>query len=184
MTVLDRPITTRPAYRALGAGVGLGVLGALLEAGIGTFGPTPSGTEPYTHASQYWFVASALPTAAGAIIVLFAVRQLQRGRDGRLGLAGIGLATVCLLVLAGICAASVAVGHDIQGGPTYVLGTLGSLVGVALFAAGSWRVGAVPRWLLAIWPIVWVIGSFAAVSASPLLLVALYAALLVALRER
>ena len=105
-------------------------------------------------------------------------------RDGALGLAGIAITTVCLIALSGIIAASLAAGHDVQAGPTYLLATLGTAVGIALFAAGSWRVGLLRRWLLAIWPIIWLIGSFAAVSASPLLLAALYITLLVLLRTR
>ena len=65
-----------------------------------------------------------------------------------------------------------------------MLGTVGTLLGTALFAAGSWRAGLLPRWLLAIWPIVWTIGSFAAVSAAPLLLAALYVAIILIIRRR
>lgn len=175
---------SRPAYAAAVAAIVLGIVAAIAEAIEVAFTTTTSGTGPYQYAADYWLTANALPVAGAAIMLLPAVRALQRARDGRLGLAGIWVNTACLLVLAGICAAALAAGHDIQGGPTYILGTLGTLVGTALFAAGSWRAGLLPRWLLAIWPIVWVIGSFAAVSASPLLLAAFYGALLLTLVNR
>lgn len=183
MTTLDRPALTRPpAYRLAVASIVLGVLSALLLAALAVFGTSPSGTDPYRYASQYWFTGSALPIAAAAILVLWSVRRLHDGRDGRLGLIGVALATVCLLALMTVCGASVLVGHDIQGGPTYVLATAGTFVGMALFSVGCWRAGLVPRWLLAVWPFVWLVGSFASVNASPLLLAALYVVLFASLR--
>jgi hypothetical protein len=167
------------AWRLVSVGVALSVTAALLEAAVLVFGSTTPGTGPYQHAGDYWLTAAALPHAAGVLLVLLGVRRRQGARDGRLGLAGLVLAAVCLVALSAIITASLVVAHEIQGGPTYVLGTLGAVIGIGLFAAGSWRVGVLPRWLLAIWPVIWGIGSFAAVSISPLALVAFDVTLLV-----
>ncbi len=172
----------RAGYRWALIGAAIGILGALLEAAVGGFWATDSGAGAYQTA-DYWFTASALPAAVGPLLVMIGVRRQQLGADGRLGLVGVLVAGVCLTVLVVVIVLSLVAGHDVQGGPSYVLGTLGAVVGMALFAAGSWRVGLVPRWILAVWPIVWAIGSFFAVSASPLLLVALYIGLLLILHR-
>jgi hypothetical protein len=59
-------------------------------------------------------------------------------------------------------------------GPTYVLATLATFIGLTFFAAGSWRVGLLPRWLLALWVAAWIIGGPFAQGATPLLLAAVY----------
>jgi hypothetical protein len=154
--------------------VALGLVAVVGEGTALTVGTTTPGEGHFQHATDYWLTASALPHALAAITLLVSVRAMQGGRDGRRGLAGIVLAGISLAALAAVCALSLAVGHEVSGGPTYVLGTACAFVGHALFSAGSWRVGLLPRWLLAIWPVIWVIGSFAAVSASPALLGVLY----------
>ena len=74
--------------------------------------------------------------------------------------------------------ASVATSTEQQWGPSYILFTGLGFVGHALLAAGSWRTGVMPRWMLGMWPLVWVLGSFAAVAGPlPLLLIAFYVAL-------
>lgn len=164
------------------AGAAVGIAGAVLEAAVlGLATTTPEG--PYQYAADYWLTASGLPVAMGAVLVLAGVRLLQDRRDGRLGLVGLWLVAASMAAMVVVLAASLVVGHDVQGGPTYVLSTALSWVGVALCSAGSWRAGAVPRWLLAVWPVVWAVGSFFAVSVSPLLLAALYVTLLGVLRS-
>jgi hypothetical protein len=59
-----------------------------------------------------------------------------------------------------------------------------SLVGFGLLAAGSWRVGMFPRWLLGLWPVVWIVGSFFAQGATPLALTAYYVVFWVVLNRR
>jgi hypothetical protein len=182
---LTAPAATEKAatLRVVHLAVAIGLVAVVIEAVVLAFMKTTD-TGHYRYAGDYWLTAAALPHAAAGIVLLPAIRAIQRGRDGRLGMAGICLNIVSLLALAGVCAASLAVAHEIQGGPTYVLGGLGTLIGTALFAAGSWRVGLLPRWLLAVWPIVWIIGSFFAVSASPLLLGVFYIVLVAVLRRR
>jgi hypothetical protein len=171
------------ALRVVHLAVAVGLVAVVIEAVTLAFMKSTD-TGHYRYAADYWLTAAALPHAAAGVVLLPAIRVLQRGRDGRLGRVGIYVNVVSLLALATVCAASLAVAHDVQAGPTYVLGGLGTLIGTALFAAGSWRVGLLPRWLLTIWPIVWIIGSFFAVSASPLLLAIFYIVLLAVLRRR
>jgi hypothetical protein len=182
MTTLPAPSLSNDVDLGVGVGVTVGVAAALVEALALVFSSTTPGTGPYQYAGDYWLTASALPHALAAVLVMVGVRRLQGARDGRLGLVGMAVNVVALLALTVVIVARLLVGHEVQGGPTYVLGTLFTFVGTAVFAAGSWRAGLLPRWLLAVWPFAWVIGSFAAVSASPVLLVAWYVALLVALR--
>lgn len=56
-----------------------------------------------------------------------------------------------------------------------MIASLATILGVALFAAGSWRARLLPRWLLPVWVVAWTVGSalpFGGVG--PLLLVAVY----------
>jgi len=41
-----------------------------------------------------------------------------------------------------------------------------------LLAAGSWRVGLLPKWMLGIWPLLGLVGSFLGVGPIPLVFVA------------
>jgi hypothetical protein len=190
MTALPtHPILTRSRSATSGAlltraGVAVTAIAVLVEGAVLGFGTTTSGTGHYQYAADYWLTAAAIPHAIGLLLVLLGVRRLQGARDGRLGAAGITVAGLCLAALTVIIVMSLVVAHEVQAGPTYILGTLGAVIGVALFAAGSWRVGLLPRWLLAIWPIVWAIGSYAAFSISPLLLMVLYGVMLVLLHRR
>jgi len=81
--------------------------------------------------------------------------------------------------------ASVLTSTEQQWGPSYILFTGLAFVGHALLAAGSWRTGVMPRWMLGVWPLLWVLGSFAAVAGPlPLLLIAFYVALGVVLTRQ
>lgn len=170
-----------PAHRRVHTAVAIGLVAVILETVLLAFAKTTDSGD-YKYAADYWLNGSVLPHALAGILLLPAVRALQGARDGRLGLAGIVLNTVALTAVAVECAASVAVGHDALGA-VYVLSALGTLLGTAMFAAASWRAGLLPRWLLAVWPIVWIIGSFFAVSVSPLLLGVFYIVLVAVLRR-
>ena len=70
-------------------------------------------------------------------------------------------------------------------GPTYVLASVATDIGVLLFAIGSWRAGLVPRPLLACWPIAWTFGSMLPFwGPGPLLVAAVYVAIALALPRR
>lgn len=148
-------------------GVGVAVLGLLVLASTLMF--TTTTTEgAFQHAADYWLTAAALPLGAGLVLHALAVHRLQRGRDGRLGLVGFWLYAVCVLELVVQCAASVVDGSEVRWGPSYPVAAFGSMAGLALLAAGSWRVGVLPRWMLGIWPPLALLGSFFGIGPIPL----------------
>lgn len=138
----------------------------------------------YHHTGDYWYTGIGLPTAAAAAVLLFALRALQPQARPRLTLAGAILNAAVLALLFAMLSASIAAGAEARRGGTYVVGTLASFVGHGLFVAGTWRTGLFPRPLLAVWPVVWLIGAFAAQGVSPLLLAAFYIALAVLVTRR
>src|SRR6185312_7042681 len=99
-----------------------------------------------------------------------ALHRLQHGSDGRLGTIGVWVNTLALAELFVQLAASVAVGAELRWGPMYILSSALTFVGTALLAAGSWRSGLAPRWMIGVWPVLWVLGSFAGVGPVPGLL--------------
>lgn len=182
-TPFDTDAERSPAHRLAVGGALVGIVGAIIE-GVtnGLMSLTPD-TGPYQYAADYWLTAAAVPVGLGSALVVVGLHRLHAGRDGRLGRVGVALALLGLLAVVGVCTASLMVGHDVQGGPTYVLGTVVGFVGTTLVAIGFWRAGLLTRWLVAVWPVAWGIGSFFAVSVSPWLLGAWYVCLLVLLRR-
>jgi hypothetical protein len=161
------------------AGVGLAVLAA-----TGTLATTTSGGGHFDHTADYWYTASGLPIAMGAIGTLLGVHWLQHGADGRLGAVGVWIGVLALGELFVQLLASVLTSVEQQWGPSYVLCTAMAFVGHAVLAAGSWRTGLLPRWLLGVWPLAFVLGSFAAWGPMPLLLIAFYVVLGIVLSKR
>jgi hypothetical protein len=92
--------------------------------------------------------------------------------------------TVALVELFVQLGASVVEGSEVRWGPSYPVCALLSFIGVALLAAGSWRTGILPRWMLGVWPLVWILGSLAAMGLTPLALAAFLPVLGVTLTRR
>jgi hypothetical protein len=161
------------------ASVGLAVLAA-----TGTLAATTSGGGHFDHTADYWYTASGLPIVVGGIGTLLGVHWLQRGADGRLGKVGAWVGVLALGELFVQLLASVLTSVEQQWGPAYVLCTALAFVGHAVLAAGSWRTGLLPRWLLGVWPLAFVLGSFAAWGPMPLVLVAFYVVLGVVLSRQ
>lgn len=173
------PTGTGPAPRALRmvqAAAAIGAASSIAFAAISVFTTTSDGGD-FKYTADYWYTSIGIPIALAGFVLLVAVHTLQRGREGRIGYAGLIVNNIALLVLTAELAGSVVVGSELRWGPAYLLATAATFVGLSLFAAGSWSVGLVPRWLLALWPVVWVIGSFLAQGASPLLLAAFFCVL-------
>lgn len=124
----------------------------------------------FHYAADYWLTATGLPLAVAGIGIALAVHRLQHGADGRLGATGVWINTLALAELFVQLAASVAVGAELRWGPMYILSTALTFVGTALLAAGSWRSGLAPRWMLGVWPVLWVLGSFAGTGPVPFVL--------------
>lgn len=150
---------------------------------VGTYFTTVSDSN-FRYAADYWLTAPGLPIALAGIGVALGVHKLQHGADGRLGTIGFWLTTLALAELFVQLTASLVVGAEVRWGPSYPVFTLISLLGLALLAAGSWRTGVLPRWMLGLWPLVWVVGSFAAVGLAPFALIAFLVALGVTLTRR
>lgn len=138
----------------------------------------------FRDAADYWLTAPGLPIAVAGIGIALGVHKLQRGADGRLGTIGMWLNALALIELFVQLLDSVVVGAEVRWGPSYPVCTAASLIGLALLAAGSWRTGILPRWMLGLWPLVWTVGSFAAVGPMPFVLIAFLVALGVTLTRR
>lgn len=177
-TTTQNPAATwrRVALAALTVGAASSVAFAVIALTVTTSNPTPKDLA-FHHTGDYWYTGIGIPTAIATAILLFALRALQPTARPRLTLSGATLNAVALGVLAVMLTYSVATGAEARGGGTYVIATLATFIAHALFIAGTWRTGLFPRPVLAVWPVIWLIGAFAAQGASPLLLVGLYLAL-------
>jgi hypothetical protein len=150
-------------------GIGFAIVGLVILWAAMTFSTTVDEGE-FRNAGDYWLTAAALPLGVGLILHNLAVHHLQGGRDGRLGSAGTWIYVLCSAELVVQCMASVAVGAELRWGPTYVVSTVGTFIGLTLVAAGSWRAGLLPKGMLAIWPPLGLLGSWFGVGPIPLLL--------------
>jgi hypothetical protein len=142
------------------ASIGLGVVALLAFAFVGAFFPTISGGD-FRYTADYWYTGVGLPIAVAGIGLGCGVHSLQHGADGRLGTVGVWVNTLALTELFVQLLASVVAGAELRWGPMYVLCSFLTFLGVALVAVGSWRTGLLPRWVLGVWPVLWILGSFA-----------------------
>jgi len=163
------PLGDASGLRLLQGSIGLGVASVVVLGYLVLFTTTVDQGD-FHHAADYWLTATGLPLAVAGIGIAFGVHRLQHGADGRLGTVGVWVNTVALVELFVQLAASVAVGAELRWGPMYILSTALTFVGTALLAAGSWRSGLAPRWMIGVWPVLWVLGSFAGVGPVPGLL--------------
>lgn len=138
----------------------------------------------FKYAADYWYTALGMPLAAAGLFHALGVYRLQEGLTGRRGKVGLWMNSVCCVVLFANILASLLTSSEVRWGPAYPLSALGTVIGLGLLAAGSWRIGTFPRWLLGIWPLVWIAGSFFAVGAMPFLLAAYYVVFWVILTRR
>jgi len=162
-------------------GIGLAIVG-LLMMGLTMLLATTHGGD--FHATDYVLTGAALPHGLGLFLAMFGVHRLHHGRDGRLGTAGVWVYGLCMIELFIQCMASVVAGSELVWGPIYPLCAFGLMAGLALLAAGSWRVGLLPKWMLGVWPPLGLIGSFLGVGPIPLVFIAFLALLGVVLPQR
>ena len=155
--------------RLVQVSVVLGVVAALTLGATILFGTTVDEGD-FRSAGDYWLTASGLPFAVAGIGLGFGVHRLQHGSDGRLGAVGAWVNAVALTELFVQLVASLVVGSELRWGPLYVVCSFLTFLGTALLAAGSWRSGLLPRWQLGVWPVVWLLGSFAGIGPIPGLL--------------
>jgi hypothetical protein len=169
--------------RVVQTALGVGIAALVGFAVVGTFFKTSNGGD-FTYTADYWYTAAGVPIALAGIGSVLGVHRLQHGTDRRLGTVGTWVYTLALVELLVQLASSVIAGAELRWGPMYVLCTALTFVGLALLAAGSWRTGLLPKWLLGVWPFIWIIGSFAAWGPMPLLLAAFYVVFGVILARR
>ena len=177
------PLGDASWLRLLQGSIGLGVASVVVLGYLVLFTTTVDQGD-FHHAADYWLTATGLPLAVAGIGIAFGVHRLQHGADGRLGTIGVWINIVALVELFAQLLVSVLVAAEVRWGPSYPVFTLLSFVGVALLAAGSWRTGLLPKWMLGVWPLVWIIGSLAAQGPTPFLLVVFLAAFGVTLTRR
>ena len=164
-------------------GIGSAVIGLLMMGLTMLFGTTTSEGD-FQHGADYVLTIAALPQGVGLLLATLGFHRLQRGRDGRLGAAGVWLYAVCMVELVVECMASVVAGSELRWGPAYPVCAFGLMVGLALLAAGSWRVGLLPRWMLGLWPPLGLVGSFLGVGPIPLVFIVFLVILGVVLYRR
>ncbi|HEX3004817.1 MAG TPA: hypothetical protein VHO27_11450 [Angustibacter sp.] len=182
---LQTPARTDASWlRLTFVGIAFAIVGLLMMGLAMLLVPSVNEGGDFTRAADYVLTVSALPQGLGLLLATLGVHRLQRGRDGRLGTVGVWVYAVCMAELVTQCTASVIAGSELIWGPLYPVCAFGLMVGLALLAAGSWRVGLLPRWMLAVWPPLGLVGSFLGVGPIPLLFVAFLVALAVVLRGR
>jgi hypothetical protein len=182
-TVPARAATDATWLRLVQVCAALVVVPLVVFAVVGTFFTTISEGD-FRYTADYWYTGVGLPITLIGIAIALGVHKLQHGADGRLGTIGVWVNTVALIELFVQLLVSVLEGTEVRWGPSYPVCTLLSFVGVALLAAGSWRTGILPRWVLGVWPLVWVLGCLAAIGPTPLLLAVFLPVLGVALTRR
>jgi hypothetical protein len=169
--------------RVAQASLGLGVVALLTFAFVGAFFTTISEGD-FRYTADYWYTGVGLPIAVAGIGLAFGVHRLQHGANGRLGTIGVWVNTLALVELFVQLLASVVAGAELRWGPMYVLCSFLTFLGVALLAAGSWRTGLLPRWVLGVWPVLWILGSFAGSPPVSVLLACFFVVLGVLLTRR
>jgi hypothetical protein len=169
-TALRPTVRTDAAWlRLMWIGIASATVGLVVLALSQTFWTTSSGGD-FKYAADYWMTAPALPIGVGLMLHTFGVHRLHHGRDGRLGTVGVWLFAACSSVIVVQCMASLPAGAELRWGPSYPLCALGSFAGLALLAAGSWRAGLLPKWMLGIWPPLMLLGSWAGQNLIPIAL--------------
>lgn len=183
MIVQTRPRTDAAWLRLVNVSVAGCVVALAVFFYVATFYDTSSEGD-FMYTADYWYTASGIPMALAGTGIALGVHQLQHGADGRLGTIGVWINTLALAELLVQLTASVVAGAELRWGPIYVLCSFLTFVGVALVAVGSWRTGLLPTWMLGIWPLLWILGTFAGSGPIPLVLAALLVAMAVTLNRR
>jgi hypothetical protein len=169
----------RPAlWRIAEAALAVGIAAAIVLTVVWFVHPSSSDGGTYDSVADYVFTGNGVPFGAAALVLLWALLDLHGDRVGRTARIGVVLASVSLAALIVVLAASVLAGEEIEGGPTYILGTLGSVIGIWMFCVSAARAALLPRGALLFWAFAWTVGGMLGPKGSQLLLAAAYAVLL------
>jgi hypothetical protein len=177
-------IGRRTLWRTAEAALYVGIAAAVFLTAVWFIHPSSAAADTYHELADYLFTGNGLPFGAAPLVLLWALFRLHRERVGRMATAGVGLASLSLLALIAVLVASVVAGEEVSGGPTYILGTLGSVIGIAMFCASAAKAGLLPRAALWFWAFAWTLGGMLGPKGSQLLLAAAYSVLLVHVRRR
>jgi hypothetical protein len=146
---------------------------------------SPSENTPFQYVGDYVLTADGIPLALSLLTLLPALRTLQHRRDGWFGRAGTVVAGVGAGILIALFVYDLVTATSWSLGPTYVLTSVATDLGVILFAVGAWRARLLPRWLVIAWPLAWTFGSMLPFwDLGPLVLAAVYVLLAVTLPRR
>lgn len=149
------------------------------------FRTSPSENTPFQYVGDYVLTADGIPFALSLVTLLPALRTLQHRRDGWFGRAGTVVVGVGAGALVALFVYDLVTATSWSLGPTYVLASVATDLGVILFAVGSWRAGLLPRWLVIALPVAWTFGSMLPFwELGPLVLAAVYLLLAAALPRR
>jgi hypothetical protein len=162
----------------------VGIATAVLLTTVWFASPQSSEGGTYHELADYVFTGNGVPFGLAPLVLLWALLKLHGERAGRKAKIGVVIASVSLVALIVVLAASVAAGHEIEGGPTYILGTLGSIIGIWLFCVDAARARLLPRGALFFWAFSWTVGGMLGPKGSQLLLAAAYTVLLVHVHRR
>jgi hypothetical protein len=177
-------IERRTLWRIAEVALCVGIAAAIFLTAVWFISPQSSVGGTYHDVGAYLFTGNGVPFGAAPLVLLWALLRLHGGRVGRRATTGVVIASVALVALIAVLAASVLAGEEVQGGPTYVLGTLGSIIGIWLFCSDAARAGLLPRGALFFWALSWTVGGMLGPKGSQLLLAAAYAVMLVHVRKR
>jgi hypothetical protein len=162
----------------------VGIAAAIFLTAMWFIHPSSSDGGTYHDVADYLFTANGIPFGAAAIVQLWALLRLHEERVGKAATIGVAIASAGLLAIIVVIIASVVTGHEVQGGPTYILGTLGSVIGTWMFCVSAGRAGLLPRNALWFWAFGWTVGGMLSPKGAQLLLAAAYAVLAVYVRRR
>lgn len=162
----------------------LGIATAIFLTVVWFASPSSAEGGTYHEVGDYLFTGNGVPFGAAPLVLLWALLKLHGQRVGRTATIGVAIASVSLVALIAVLAASVAAGEEVSGGPTYILGTVGSIIGIWLFCVSAARAGLLSRGALWSWAFAWTVGGMLGPKGSQLLLAAAYLVLLVQVHRR
>jgi hypothetical protein len=169
----------RAAWRTAEGALCVGIAAAILLTVVWFVAPSSSDGGSYHNVGDYLFTANGVPFAGAALVLLWTLFKLHGERVGRRAAVGVIIASVSLVTLIAVLGASVAAGKELHAGPAYILGTLGSIIGIGLFCTDAAPAGLLPRRSLLLWAFAWTIGGTLGPKGSQLLLATAYSILLV-----
>ena len=172
-TAPDRAQRDAAWLRLVLVSLAVGIVSLVVFAIVGTLFTTISEGD-FRYAADYWYTGVGLPLTLIGIGHTLGFHKLQHGADGRLGTIGLWVNALAMTELFAQLLTSVVVGAEVRWGAAYPVFAMVSFVGMALLAAGSWRTGLLPRWVLGTWPVIWIVGCLAAKGPTPLLLAAFF----------